>query len=208
MIARIVIAVLVGTMPAAAWSQDGITRFSVAFRGAIAMEKLPYKGPLIFEAPDGEEVYISSCGFANITYRTGPVLRTYEAYSDEEGEPHSFMYLMGEFCRVSDALLEQNFLSLIAYYEREGVKYLAGNPAAVYSDHVGSLYVVDADFVEASELQALTRPIAHGENDEGCFDPDVGAPTEGRVMVEGRLCFAAGVYLSDIAGREVERHGD
>ena len=164
------------------------------------MEKLPHERPLIVEV-DGEEIYISSCGFADITYRTGPVLRTHEEYSAEQGQPQSFSYLMGEFCEVADALLEGNVLSLIAYYERDGVKYLTSIGAAVYSDENGALYVADAGFVEANELQPLARPIAHGENDDGCLESDASALTEGRVRIEGRLCFAAGVYLSDIAER-------
>ena len=178
-------------------------RYAVTLRSAVAMEKLPYAGPYTSKAPDGSEVYFSSCGFAKITYEIAPLFGTWDAYEGKRTRRETYLFFMGEFCDSYPALFEEENRGrhLIAYDEREGKKYLS-HAAEIFADDDDHLYVADPEFLQWTGLGKLARPISHGPTDQGCYTPPPGESLDrgGRVLVGEQLCFETGVYLTDIEG--------
>jgi len=165
----------------------------------------------IAKADSGSDVDVQSCGYAKITYDVGPLLETLGDYFELQMRRETFLYVMNGFCDSYPALFEGENRGphLIAYHEVDGKKYLK-DAALIYSDdEEGALYVAAPEFLESTGLKKLARPIRHGRNDNGCFTPDPKVPidSERRVLVDGRLCFAVGVYLTDI-GREENHSSD
>ena len=181
MVYRAVIVTLLGFVAVLAEAADDELRYAFVFDSAISMEKKPQL--MLFDAPDGSEIYIDSCGFARLTYRTGPLSATLENYPAEFRE-QSFLYVMGHWCEVLPALFEASRRNwhLIAYSKRQDGTNVMHYHAEVHWDAAGVPYVADSEFLELTGLRSLERSTAPGS---------AGA--------------AKGVYLADIATHEEAR---
>lgn len=167
------------------------------------MEKIPDSMPGPVEGPDGTSIYITSCGFARISYQT---LSLNEFLEDlgASGRSESFIWLMGEWCQSSPALLERNHRARhLLGYTRPDDENILQFFLEIYVDESGDSYVSDSEILEFHELQYLSRPIPHGRRDSGCTSlPATESEQQGRVPVGDMYCFESGVYLKDLASLE------
>jgi hypothetical protein len=187
-------------------TQDGEGGYAVVWDGAIAMEKLPIERGNQYPWLDQSKILFWSCGFARLTYKEVDVVAFLAGDDDFATKDSSFYYMMGEWCEVADALMETSGRAahVISYFNWRGKKYLLFR-ANVYLDNEGTAYVADKTFVEWNELQSLVRPIAQGEDNQGCFDLDRELPEllddAASLATVGELrCATKGVRLKDFKG--------
>ncbi len=195
-------------------AKEGDDGYAVIYDGAIAMKKIPIERGNLYPWLDPSEIYISSCGFAQITYKQVDVVAFLAGDDNFSTKPSSFFYLTGEWCEVADALMETSSRAahVIAYRTWGRKKYMLSR-ADVYVDNAGDAYVADKHFVEANNLQSLVQPIEQGDQNSGCFSPDrerpdmVDAQTN-LATTGGLLCVTRGVRLKDFvlpANKSLER---
>jgi len=184
-------------------AQTSPYRFAVAFDGATSMEKIPDSMPGPIEEPDGTSIYITSCGFVRISYQALP-LNEFLDDLEASGQSESFIWLMGEWCQSSPALLERNYrVQHLLGYTRPEDENILQFFLEIYEDESGDFYVSDSDILEFHELQYLARSIPHGRHDSGCIPrPATELEQNGRVPVGDFYCFESGVYLKDLANLE------
>lgn len=184
-------------------AKDGEDGYAVIYDGAIAMQKLPIERGSLYPWLDPSDVYISSCGFAQITYKEVGAEAFIAGDDNFSTKPSTFYYLTGEWCEVADVLMETSYRAAhVIAYRTWGKKRYMLSRADVYTDNSGAAYVADKYFVETNDLQSLVQPIAQGDENSGCSSPDSERPEifgglTSLANARGLLCAKKGVFLKD-----------
>jgi hypothetical protein len=190
---------------------DGLG-YAVTYGGAVELKR-PHPGTWVTSYPwqAGEDILITTCGFAEVVYNETPVLEPRESYQEQPKRRATYLAMTGEWCDMEHLLLERphhRAEHLLLYRWWHGKRYLLLY-TPVYQDAEGADYIGHSDFIDWAELKPLLRSVVQGDKNSGCFEPE--GPelqslqdTEDLVHVEdpytpGTFCFNHGVYLRDIA---------
>jgi hypothetical protein len=179
--------------------------YAVVYDGAVAMKKIPRKGMEEYPWINPNEILTNSCDWAQITYNEVPMRAPMDSYGEAKRSRSSYLYLTGEWCQTSDALLEANYRTQHVIYFREwrGKKYLM-LWTRLYQDDEHRDYIAEKQFIDLLELQPLLHDIKQGRDNSGCIWPtnpeleEIKA-RETLIQVGKDFCFKQGVYLRDLS---------
>ena len=155
---------------------------------------------------DLETIVSNSCGFATYTY-VGLDLDAYLAHTEQDADPKARGITargrLGEWCKLSTHLFENDTLVVFGYWE--DLIYVIGY-ADIHFDSDNAEYILDRDFIAKYGFKDLLRKVRGPVDSTGCVDrKDVGEEYYGWVLAQPSVkefdesaCFTKGVYISDI----------
>ena len=158
---------------------------------------------------DLETIVSTSCGFADYTYvgfdLDAYLNRTKHEDTDPTARRISARGSLGEWCKLSTHLLENDTLVVLGYWE--DLIYVIGY-ADIHFDSDNAEYILDRNFIEEYGYIDLLRSVRGPDKSTGCVDRnDVGEEYFDWLLAQPSVkrfdesaCFTSGVYIGDILG--------